>query len=526
MLNALTEAFFRVTTASGGSERLSLPEIYAALAGDRIVRFPALRCHQAPAWHAFLVQVAVLGCEANDLAELPGDEPEVWRSVLRALTPDHAKDEPWCLVGPAAAPALLQSPVPGGDLAGFKSEIGAPDELDLLVTSKNHDLKAARMVAAEPDDWFFALLSLQTQEGFLGAGNYGIARMNGGFGSRPYMRLARAGSGTGGEVMRDLRILLGQSKVMARQARDNLLMTADAMALTWLEPWDGVTPITLDRLHPLFVEVCRRVRLVQRDGRIIALATQSKAARIDAKSVNGVLGDPWAPVETSADPPKVFSITQGGFSYRKLTELLFGSDKRSYARPLLAKAYGSECGQALVLHVAALARGQGKTEGFHVRAIPVSEGASPWINDPASILGNRAKARVRTAGDISGKALRPALVVLVQKGAAEPSWNKPSNDPLVGPALRRFDQRIDEIFFERLCAAVDIDISDDAASRLWAEELVEIAREILAEAAETAPRGSERRIIAVARARNLLEGALRKLLPDLYPPREAADDAA
>ena len=46
---------------------------------------------------------------------------------------------------------------------------------------------------AAPDDWLFALVSLQTQEGFLGAGNYGISRMNGGFACRPGVGIAPVG---------------------------------------------------------------------------------------------------------------------------------------------------------------------------------------------------------------------------------------------------------------------------------------------------------------------------------------------
>jgi CRISPR system Cascade subunit CasA len=46
------------------------------------------------------------------------------------------------------------------------------------------------MTVATPEHWFYALLTLQTMQGFLGAGNYGISRMNGGFASRPSVGLA------------------------------------------------------------------------------------------------------------------------------------------------------------------------------------------------------------------------------------------------------------------------------------------------------------------------------------------------
>ena len=87
----------------------------------------------------------------------------------------------------------MQAPVPGGDISGFKA-IETPDALDMLITSKNHDLKSGMMKNAAPEDWFFALLSLQTQKGIMGAGKYGVSRMNGGFGSRAGLGLELQGS--------------------------------------------------------------------------------------------------------------------------------------------------------------------------------------------------------------------------------------------------------------------------------------------------------------------------------------------
>lgn len=101
-------------------------------------------------------------------------------------------------------------------MTDWKNVVCAADALDMLVTSKNHDLKGARLRRAEPDDWLFALVSLQTQEGFLGAGNYGISRMNGGFASRPGVGVAPVGS-WGVRWAADTRVLLSQRDVIAEQ---------------------------------------------------------------------------------------------------------------------------------------------------------------------------------------------------------------------------------------------------------------------------------------------------------------------
>jgi len=519
VFNLLTEPLMRAVEIDGTAQDLTLPEVFAALAADRILRFPALRPHQAPAWHAFLVQVGAMGAEALEIDRPPGDDPAAWAELLRALTPDHAGDEPWHLVGPPQQPAFLQPPVPDGDLSGFAT-VTAPDALDLLVTSKNHDLKASRMTAAAADDWLFALLSLQTQEGFLGAGNYGIARMNGGFGNRPYMRLGPKGGGFGVQVLRDQKALIEDRDKIRQKADEFDIGRNGSVGLIWLEAWDGVASLDLQDLHPLFVEICRRVRLVAEGGRLLARTASSKAARIDSKSRNGVLDDPWAPVEQS-EQPKVLTISAEGFSYRKVTELLFGSDKRTYHLPRLATLRRTERNGPVLLQLQALARGQGKTEGFHCREIEISPSAAARLADDA--LADRARKRVQQAGTAEGKVLRQALITLMQKGPSQPSWSKPSNESLVRPALGRFDQAVDAAFFQDLWASLDQD--EDAATLLWLRFLADLARTALTEAAKAAPQSGQRRIIALARARNMLEAALVKQFPQLAHKREDVDAA-
>ena len=94
--------------------------------------------------------------------------------MLRLLAPGFPGDEPWCLVvKDPPSPAFMQCPVTDG-LGSYKRSRTTPDDLDLLVTSKNHDLKSATGRESQAEDWLFALISLQTMAGFLGAGNYGI----------------------------------------------------------------------------------------------------------------------------------------------------------------------------------------------------------------------------------------------------------------------------------------------------------------------------------------------------------------
>ena len=171
-----------------------------------------------------------------------------------------------------------------------------------------------------------------------------------------------------------------------------------------------------------------------------------------------------------------------------------------------------------------IARGQGKTEGFHSRVIDIPTKAVSWLADDRQGVAQRAQERVRRAGDAQGKCLRSALIVLFQKGPADPEWKKPSNDDLTKPWLDHFDRRVDQCFFPELWRSLDME--EEEASHSWEKTLADIARETLVAAGEAAPRLEERRIMAQARATNMLEGALYKHLPNLRREKEAveADD--
>jgi CRISPR system Cascade subunit CasA len=116
----------------------------AMAAADLIGTFPSLRAHQRHAWHAMLAQLGALATLALGAAEPPVTE-EGWRNGLRALTPEHSHDAPWSLVTPPGSPALLQPPLPRGEMSALRNRITTPDELDMLVTARNHDLKQSVM---------------------------------------------------------------------------------------------------------------------------------------------------------------------------------------------------------------------------------------------------------------------------------------------------------------------------------------------------------------------------------------------
>jgi len=344
---------------------VSLPGLLSRLAKDEVDSYPALRPHQGPAWHMFLVQLAAVALHRAGTQHIAEDE-ERWRQALRGLTPDFDQDEPWCLiVEDASKPAFLQPAVPEG--SSVSDEVSTPDALDLLITSRNHDLKQSIANEAGAQDWLFALVSLQTTEGFGGQKNYGIARMNGGSSSRSMVSLAplkleRDGTFAlrlGLWFRRDVTALLMTRETTLDEHEHIPFSSSGGVALTWLPTWNIDEQLSLTELDIWFIEVCRRIRLEFRNDKIKARKGNSLKTRIAADGLKGSLADPWAPVHKVEN--KSFTLGEDDFTYKKIVDLLSGD----WRLPLLAKLAESDSTEATMMLVTqALARGNCKTWGF------------------------------------------------------------------------------------------------------------------------------------------------------------------
>ena len=524
-MNTLLDSLIRLTLRDGTDTVATLPAALAALMRDEVATFPALRPHQRHAWHAFLVQLGTLALLRAGHA-VPPDGEEAWRDLLRGLTPDHPDDAPWCLVTPPDQPALLQPPLPGGDLSGLKNAVATPDQFDMLVTSKNHDLKGGVMSAAEADDWLFALVTLQTMEGFLGAGNYGISRMNGGFANRPALGLSPPG-GPGAHVRRDIeRLLTMEDRYLLHEG----YAERDGLALVWLRPWDGAVSLSRSELDPLYIEVCRRVRLLDVGGRIAARVGGSKAPRIaSAPNSGGVTGDPWTPIRRDKEGQKALTVDARGFGYRPLVELLF---PRNGDPSPLQKVAPDDASEGLTLVARALVRGQGKTEGYHERRVPLSRAimrrGAAMDTDPAA---QAAHDRVRLAGEMAS-VLRFALLALFENGPDQVDRDNDAAGRKAKRFLDRFEREVDLAFFDALGDEMAEDDQDARTARRseWVRRLLDLAEKLLAEADQAASKATSRRYRARVNAQAALHGAARsnKLLSGHLPPPkpEEKPDAA
>ncbi len=522
MLNILTEPLISFNQTGGGRANASLPEVYAALMTDRVDSFPSLRPHQRHAWHAFLVQLAAMARRRAELAEPPEDAEE-WLRLIRGLTPDHPEDEPWQLVvDDITKPAFMQPPARSEDkLAEYKSRVATPDELDMLVTSKNHDLKAAVAAQAGVDDWLFALITLQTMAGFDGAGNFGIARMNGGLGNRPRFALAPFAQSLGRHVRRDLTALLEyRPEILAEYP-----MTDNGATLLWNMPWDGTAAEALlpNRLAPFFIEICRRIRLGSNaDGSLYGIRATSKTARIEAKALNGQMGDPWTPVDLKGN--KSLTLAAGGFTYKRVTDYLTSAD---WKRPVLMKADQSEksSSETMQLVARAMVRGQGKTEGYYERSIPIKEKFRTAMQRGAGIqeLGNLAKARI---GEISNVQRILSHAIQVFAAGGDSANVKPEHRRLASPWLNRLDEIIDARFFDDLQTEFEADAPEERQQirNRWLlndqdeDGVVDYARIILSKAIDSLPCPKIHRYKARVNAEGLFEGRIRSAagLPGLF----------
>jgi CRISPR system Cascade subunit CasA len=520
MHDLLTDPLVRVRLHDGPAT-LTLPGVYAALAGDAVEAFTALRPHQRHAWHMFLAQVGALALHRGGLDAPPATEA-AWADLLRALTPEQEQTAWALVVEDVTRPALLQPPVPQGGIAALPRRIATPDALDVLITAKNFDLKGAVAADAAPDDWLFALVSLQTMEGFLGAGNYGVARMNGGFSARPFLGLAPEG-GVGAHVSRDMRAMLALRGAMLETYE--VYPEHGGLGLTWLAPWDGATALRMADLDLWFVEVCRRVRLVAEPaGRLSARSVGTASARIAAKELNGVTGDFWAPV--NRDEGKAFSLDARGFSTRVLTRLLFGEGGKTLFT--LSPAMAPQPGEGAMRLVArGVTRGQGKTEGLHERIVPFRRRTASAF--AASLEHERLAAlaeHLQKEADQVGKALRLGCAVVACGGGA------PSKDDYAAaaPYQSRLNAVVESQFFEALQDRFEAGEADAPAARApWLRSLVKAATALLSEAAETIPCATLNRPRARVRAWRAFRGALwgpKSLLADDRALIEETADAA
>lgn len=508
----LHDPWISTVDADGDHRRRTLPQVLAELTAGRELEFTALQGHQQQAWYAFLVQLCalVLARQGGDLER----DAAAWTAALATLGETATA---WQLVvDDLAQPAFFQPPVPEGTLAKFKRQSASPEILEVLIAAKNHDIKADRFGVAETEHWAFALLTLQTMEGFLGRDNYGIARMNGGSSSRSETGLS-SGLAWSERLRRDVPVLLAQRERLL----DEFGYANDGVTLLWEVPWQGTAhePLSLEELDPFFLEICRRVRLTTDGGGIVGQVSNSKASRIEAKALHGNVGDPWTPIRKKDGA--ALTVSQRGFHYRLLSELLF--DRKSYSQPAALEMRPDDRGD-LLASFRVLVRGQGKTGGFHERHIPLPGKVVRKLGQEAArqSLAEDSQWRIEHVRETQKKILKPALLMLLQERVqAAPGLNW--KDERANPWLDRFDQEVNAVFFECLFRdATEVSpegqpLTAEERNVRWKQKLYDLAKDIFKAASQVLTPSGIHRFRALARAESYLESRSKQLLIPSHP---------
>lgn len=469
--------------------KTTLPGLLARLASGELADFPRVRTHQLDPWCMFLTQLAAIALHRARQSD-PRISEDQWCQLLLALT--DGAHEPWTLVvGDLSKPAFFQPPVPSGTIAGWKTS-GSPDDIDVLATAKNHDVKAGLMHADEPEAWVYALCTLQTMQGYPGRGYNRVARMNGGYGNRPRVGLA-ADQSLSSRFLRDVVVLLDAWPILLHRGYSD-----KGVALVWTEAWDGRTSLAMHELAPHFIEVCWRTRCRADGVRLSCLYTTTQARRCLPEIETGDVGDPWIPVERATH--KALTVGPNGLDYRLLTRLLFEGD----FEPAAAQEPRIADGDPVLFIASALARGQGKTEGLHERALVLAGSVRRRLGevDGRAVLGRRASARVTAAATMRKKVLYPALKQLALGG-------KPMPDDL--------DARVDDMFFDHLFETLTM--GDDDARLAFEQRLAELAWRELQRAIDRCGCADARRFRAISDAERMFRACLRKSFPDAAAAR-------
>ena len=493
--NLLTDAILTIEDATGVRSKCSLPSLLAALGARDVNWLSRVQPHQADIVHIFLCQLAALALHKAASSSIEQDEAG-WRALLLALTDGDAA--PWQLVqdDPSVA-AFLQPPMPSKLAAGLKLKAATPDELDVLQTAKNHDLKQARMRTAECEDWVYALICVQTSSGFLGQGNYGICRMNGGFASRVCVS-CNSSMNPGVRWAEDVSRILQRLPALVV---DPWPYVSDGHTLLWRLPWDGASNLLMDELHPCFIEVCRVVRITSRAGVLRAFGHPASVARIAARETKGNVGDFWTPVDRSRRVG--FTPPSTGLSATLLRELVVAQEK---FEPAPLQQLEGLSGPAW-FRASVLIRGQGTTEGFHEENIYIGEKAKQTLL--AGGAGRERLARMsqwalERASDARGKVLRPTLFVLLDGGdeAAARGGAREAAD-WMRAWLESFESGWSSEYFSWLWSSIDLD--DETARDIWLQMLRARATAALEHAIKAAPKRSGRRFRALTSATSMFQ---------------------
>lgn len=459
---------------------LTLPDIIKELRHEQLLSFTGLTPLQKRPWHMFLAQL-------DALVQLKGKGNTIEERLL-SLTDGNT--HAWKLVASDDEPAFLQ---PAFTYSSASITPQGSDYLTRGYVSKDFDVKK-NLAGLTPEQAIFGLVEVQTCASYAGGGNYGISRMYSGFGTRTFVT-ATPTLHRSKWHNRDVRML--------RRVQDTIDLPKDGTMLLWTKPWDGTESTGLDpyTLHPLFIEVCRLIRLTKDLGvRTKSTTSQRILCEDEDEVTRGLLSPIWGPINM-ANSKGPTAYNPGGsapFSYRNMPKLIFGTN----GDIMPSKAYDfKDGGDKKYIVCSVLCGGQCKTSGYHERIIEVPASNNGIFHGGAAKDRLRAESQGRlTQASQVNKILREALYCLLgmQSQEEESEISRAMN-------TEDFQVAVDKIFFEDLWSAGG---GNEKARKAWIKRVIETAVDIYMSAEETATGAQKWR--QLSKARGLLNGSLTK----------------
>ena len=165
-----------------------------------------------------------------------------------------------------------------------------------------------------------------------------------------------------------------------------------------------------------------------------------------------------------------------------------------------------------------MVRGEGKTDGYYERIIPLRPTAvrSLGSDGEAGELGTLANKRIEAVGKVRS-ILRDAIATFYYKGNDIYELKKKELEKLrsrIDHWIKKWDELVDVRFFDDLQTELEADETERERIRHnWlmngTDGLVDHARNVLRAAEDALPCSTGRRFRARAQARNLFEGQIR-----------------
>lgn len=416
--NLLKDKLIPASNFSGDETHFTLPGLLSALAEGDISTINRVKSYQEQALHQFLVQISVMGCDLCGESSLVANEAE-WEKRLLALAPESAWDVYNENPGKAAfmQPAMDKETFENALLKTGSHKL-YPDNLTVLIQSKNHHVKFGKMDNATLWDWCLSLIEVQTLSGFEGKGLYGASRMNGGYGTRVKVGLYPRMDASS-QWNRDTKLILDNLTQALSPFYDRTGLKApanrsDKSTVLWIEPWTGGKDdqIPFAALHPLYVDISRLLRLVPYKNGYKAVYATTEGYRLNTE-MKGALGDPWLPIKEGKEKEETtFSgFTPKKFDIKTLCSLLF--ENTEIKDPFIQRILPDDP-EEMIFQVSALIGGQGGTEGYHDIRIPIpTKVKDPMFADEAAMIGQRAQEMLKDM-DAARKAVRSGVFAFVQ----------------------------------------------------------------------------------------------------------------